>query len=394
MDKDRKHRRALIDAYELLTKGGSRGDALLEFSGVAGDYPIDALEYKAAPAEFKAEGDQGVYDGHFSIFGNVDDGGDVTEPGAFEKTLQERGDRVKVFYAHDWSKLIGPTPNVLREDALGLHAHGRLTLGSFWGNEAWQLMKDGALKEGSYGYMTIKSTIDEQNVRHLWELMLFEISPVPLGMNALTNVQAVKAAALRAHKSAIPPKRTPINDNRDVTWDAAAVLKQLEGADELRMAHAWVDSDSDPDAKASYALPHHDADGKVIWKGLTAAAGALAGGRTRRSNRWPSSDVSGIQKHLALHYGDFDETPPWEQSGFDAEVVNLKALLESIKGDEALVTVDPIRVGRLCEKLDALVTEAQEWRAAEPTSKRHSALSEALELRARETEIALQLATR
>ena len=33
--------------------------------------------------------EQGVFSGYGSIFGNVDDGGDIVEPGAFTKTIAE-----------------------------------------------------------------------------------------------------------------------------------------------------------------------------------------------------------------------------------------------------------------------------------------------------------------
>ncbi len=155
------------------------------------------LEYKATDTEFKAEGDEGVFEGHFAVFGNVDDGGDIAMPGMFEKTLAENGHRVQVFYQHDWSKLIAPPPSTLVEDRKGLFAKGKLVLESFWGNESWVLMKAGALKEGSFGFRTIKDEVhvtdDGKRIRSLLEVKLFEISPVPLGMNPLTSIQAVKA---------------------------------------------------------------------------------------------------------------------------------------------------------------------------------------------------------
>jgi HK97 family phage prohead protease len=157
------------------------------------------MEYKIAQAAFKAIGDKGAYEGHFAIFGNVDDGCDVAHPGMFLKTIAERGPRVKVFYAHDWMKLIGPAPEVLEEDSTGLYARGRLTLDSFWGRETWALMRDGALNEGSFGYEAVKFDFEQISadvtIRHLREVKLYEISPVPLGMNGLTQVGVVKRAA-------------------------------------------------------------------------------------------------------------------------------------------------------------------------------------------------------
>lgn len=189
------------------------------------------MEYKSFASEFKAL-DEGVYEGHFAVFGNVDEGRDVIHQGAFTKTLQERAGRVKVFYAHDWDKLLGPPPDTLLEDEVGLLARGRLTLDSFWGREVWALMRDGALTEGSIGYQAIKYDFEDQGdgsdwpVRHLREVKLFEISPVPLGMNPLTSVRAVKTAVAQG---ALPPGQT------------LAVLEAL--AEELKGGRLLVTAD-------------------------------------------------------------------------------------------------------------------------------------------------------
>jgi len=154
------------------------------------------MEYKSVPTEVKAEGDEGVVSGHYSIFGNVDDGEDRMHPGAFTKTIQERSGRVKVFFGHDWGKLIAPPPSVLQEDSKGLFATYDLVLDSFWGSEAWALIKSGAMTEGSFGFEPVKFDYDEKGVRDLREVKLHEISPVPLGMNPLTSIRAIKSGAI------------------------------------------------------------------------------------------------------------------------------------------------------------------------------------------------------
>ena len=154
------------------------------------------MEYKAAPLEIKADGDEGVVEGLFSVFGNIDDGGDIIHRGAFTKTLQERANRVKVFFMHIWDRLIAPPPDTLSETEAGLFASFRLVLDSFWGREAWALIKGGALTEGSIGFEAVKFDYGEQSVRNLREVKLYEISPVPLGMNPMTAIRAVKAGAL------------------------------------------------------------------------------------------------------------------------------------------------------------------------------------------------------
>jgi len=154
------------------------------------------MEYKSTPLEIKAEGDEGVVSGHYSIFGNVDDGGDRMHPGAFAKTIQERGSRVKVFMGHDWDKLIAPPPEVLKEDSTGLFAQFSIVLESFWGREAWALIKAGAMTEGSFGFESVKFDYDDSGIRDLREVKLYEISPVPLGMNPLTSIRAIKSGAI------------------------------------------------------------------------------------------------------------------------------------------------------------------------------------------------------
>ncbi len=71
--------------------------------------------------------------------------------------------------------------------------------------------------------------------------------------------------------------------------------------------HAWVDDNGDPDAKSSYKLPHHRADGTLVPRGLFGCAQRLD------QTDIPEGDKPGVREHLALHYRELDMTPPWEQ---------------------------------------------------------------------------------
>lgn len=357
----------------------------------------DKLEYKVAPTEFKATGDAGQYEGHFAVFDNMDDGCDVSHPGMFLKTIAERGPRVKVFYAHDWMKLIGPAPDMLTEDSMGLLAKGRLTLDSFWGKEAWALMKDGALNEGSFGYEAVKFDFETLPnnimVRNLREVKLYEISPVPLGMNALTQIRAVKAAVFEMMKRAIPPKETP-KASEDTAWDAGEVLKDVEGAKQLRLIHAWVDAEGDPEAKSSYKLPHHLPDGKVVWKGVAASGAVLMG--ARGGVDIPEADVPGVRKHLAVHYAQFEKTPPWEKgasledyaTALTAIMVEMKEgrILSAASKDKVQGAVDALQAA--LEALTNLLAAAEPQKGGEHVGspQQHSAL---LVRRLRAAELAL-----
>jgi len=184
--------RAVLDGYFAEMEDEDEEDAA--DADDDGKRATGAMEYKAVGLEVKADGDEGIYEGYFAIFENVDDGFDIMHQGAFARTLEKRANRVKVFYAHDWDKLIGPPPTELREDEKGLFARGKLSLGTFWGKEVWALMKDGALTEGSIGYRAKDYEYGENGLRHLYAVDLYEISPVPLGMNPLTELRAIKSA--------------------------------------------------------------------------------------------------------------------------------------------------------------------------------------------------------
>lgn len=109
----------------------------------------------------------------------------------------------------------------------------------------------------------------------------------------------------------IAPHRSPRIADEDAEWDADRELARAEGREELRRMHAWVDDEGDPDAKSSYKLPHHRADGTLVPRGLFAAAAALQGGRG--GVELPRDDVPGVRRHLGGHYRELDREPPWEQ---------------------------------------------------------------------------------
>ncbi|MCA0354710.1 MAG: HK97 family phage prohead protease [Chloroflexi bacterium] len=246
---------------------------------------MSALEYKVTPAEFKANTNiPGQYEGYFSIFGNIDDGLDVIEAGAFTKTLQERARRIKVFMAHDWSKLLGPPPDVIHEDSRGLYAKGRLTLGSFWGKEAWELMADGALTEGSIGFFSIpdKTEYRDNGVRVLREVKLYEISPVPLGMNPLTDVQAIKSLYGRDTNAFLNALGAFLHEMKAGSRHSKADTEMLNtihryvvdlGATTCK---GVVTADEEPSADDPKAAPSRAADALTLRLRLQAAELALA----------------------------------------------------------------------------------------------------------------------
>jgi len=107
-------------------------------------------------------------------------------------------------------------------------------------------------------------------------------------------------------KGVIPYKEYPKAPEGE-KWDGPAEVKKAE-VDDLKVICTWFDSEN-PDIKSSYKLPHHKAKGyKLVWRGVSAAMGALLG--ARGGVDVPDDDKKGIYNHLVKHYAEFEKDPP------------------------------------------------------------------------------------
>jgi len=163
---------------------------------------------------------EGLVTAIFSVFGNVDSGGDKTWPGAFTKTFAERGSKVLVLDNHRYEST-GDTigkPVKLREvprdelppevikafpDALG----GAEITVKFEPDPAkdarsaavfYRLSKDW-IREWSFGYDALDfdfETVGDNTIRNLRTIKLYEVSPVLWGMNEATTTTNAKGMKL------------------------------------------------------------------------------------------------------------------------------------------------------------------------------------------------------
>lgn len=150
------------------------------------------IHHKSAAFELKREPDaDGTFEGYASVFGVLDQGMDVVEPGAFKRSLATNR-KVKMLWQHDPSKVIGVWTEI-REDERGLFVKGRLLNDVALGREAMALMRAGAIDSMSIGYRTVEATPDAGGrVRKLVDVDLFEVSVVTFPMNEAALVTAVK----------------------------------------------------------------------------------------------------------------------------------------------------------------------------------------------------------
>ena len=139
----------------------------------------------------------GVFSGYGSTFGNVDRVGDIVERGAFERTLdthKKNGTMPAMLIHHDMTRPIGRWID-MREDEYGLNVEGKLTTGVRDADEAYALLKDGAINSMSIGYKVLREDYDHRTgINHLHEVELHELSLVTIPANAAAIVGAVKDA--------------------------------------------------------------------------------------------------------------------------------------------------------------------------------------------------------
>ena len=153
-----------------------------------------------APLEIKtlqSDNDDRTFSGYGSTFGNTDRVGDVVRQGAFSKSLEghkDQGTMPSLLLHHDLNRPIGVWTE-MREDAKGLYVEGRLTKGVRDADEAYNLLKDGALHSMSIGYRVVDEEYDRKTgINYLNEISLHEVSLVTIPANAAAVVTGVKNA--------------------------------------------------------------------------------------------------------------------------------------------------------------------------------------------------------
>jgi uncharacterized protein len=146
---------------------------------------------KTFKLQIKSLDEAGKFSGLASVYGNVDLGGDVVMPGAFAKSLADRGHEIPILFQHDMRQPVGL--GKLKDTSQGLEIQGQLVLEVAKAREAYSLLKARVLRGLSFGYDTVKSDI-QAGVRYLRELKLYEVSLVTVPMNELATVTAVKTS--------------------------------------------------------------------------------------------------------------------------------------------------------------------------------------------------------
>jgi HK97 family phage prohead protease len=152
-------------------------------------------ETKQMDFQFNMKGlsEDGTFTGYASVFNVVDAQKDVIRRGAFRRTLLERGGEVKLLWQHKIDEPIGLFTKIF-EDSHGLYVEGKLLLSVQRGEEAYALLKSGAINGMSIGYSVVDAEYDNTSgIRLISAVDLYEISLVTFPANEAATVNSVKS---------------------------------------------------------------------------------------------------------------------------------------------------------------------------------------------------------
>jgi HK97 family phage prohead protease len=188
--------------------------------------------------------EEGVFEGLLATYNNVDLGGDLIEPGAFTKTIQEHGSSVKLLWQHNVDEppigtlMLMDTPEALR-------VRGRLELEMPKAHEIYTALRKRLVNGLSIGFDTVKDSI-ENGIRHLKEIRLWEGSIVNFPMNERAMILAVKSVkAGRMISAANKEKLQMAHEHIKSTLDS--------GSRAAGLIFALLDDEADDDEEVTSA---------------------------------------------------------------------------------------------------------------------------------------------
>ena len=167
--------------------------------------PYGIMQYKVLNSALTdIDTKNGIVTGIWSAFNNIDYDDDIIRPGAFAKTIADRGptgtNEIFFLNQHNWSQPLGK-PTLLQERADGLYHETPVNSKTSYGKDALELMGSGLVIQNSIGYQAMKwSNVVKEDAQYDWdtyreitEIKLYEGSCVTLGANDQTPFTGFKS---------------------------------------------------------------------------------------------------------------------------------------------------------------------------------------------------------
>jgi HK97 family phage prohead protease len=128
--------------------------------------------------------------GYASVFNNVDDQGDVILNGAFGEDISSNAKNVKLLWQHNPVKPLGVI-SLLQEDSYGLLMEAAINLKTWQGQEASELLKQGAVNSLSIGFHIKSAKRNSLGHREISALNLWEVSIVTFPANPKAQINYI-----------------------------------------------------------------------------------------------------------------------------------------------------------------------------------------------------------
>ena len=340
-------------------------------------------------------GDLGLVETVFAVFGNIDEGGDIIHPGAFTKTIGERGHKVRVLDQHQAGSIMNAIgkPIAMRElqrselpaslllqfpDASGgAWARVQFLMSTPEGKGAFERIKTGIVDEWSFGYdpvvkdySALMANGESRTVRNLREVKLYELSPVLWGMNTATQTVSAKAAAklepaAGESESDFMGRCVPamLDEGREQDQAVAMCLSMFGG--KAKAARTEEDGEhpashylvvEDAEKPATWHLRVRDAEGNLDHRLMGAAWAALHGGYRGNVYEGPGKDEA-ISKLTRL-YADEEMDVPGKAADDGRETMDDERPGEEAKAGRVLAKRNVERIQRALAEINDVLKDA------------------------------------
>lgn len=319
--------------------------------------------YDVQLKEVSSNGDTGIVEAIVSVFGNVDSVGDITQQGAFAKTLQEwqlKGDPIPFIFSHQWDNPAAYLGAIVdaKEVPEGLYVKAQLDLSDPEVARVHRLLKQRLITQFSFGYIArdweMKSDPEQGDVRLLKDVQLLEAGPTLLGANTSTRlIQAASAQGAAESKAIEVPSYIRSNARKGLAYyedgyagdglrpktvrEAKEMAAGSISEDKVKRMAAWLarhKSDLDAPQNSNPDDPEYPGAGLVAW---LLWGGDADGGD--RAQKWADKQVATINAEAASNEPDAKSSDADEvlETQADPAVVYLLSRHQEDRDSEGII---------------------------------------------------------
>lgn len=167
--------------------------------------------------------EQGIIEGYFARWGQVDSHNTRFQKGCFAKSIKERMNKIVIRNSH--GNPIGK-PLEIREDDKGAYFSGQVSLDVQEAREAFTLVRDEVVTGLSFGFQNVNDKIEKDGIRTFTEVKLLEISPTWLPSGDESRITNVRSDEGGVEERATEFDKTKLEETSVMLWDSIHITIQ------------------------------------------------------------------------------------------------------------------------------------------------------------------------